>query len=53
MANAKINTKGQQDAFIWTDDKLELLLECIEEFAFDRKFEAKDGEGIKSRYNKI
>ncbi len=53
MANAKSNSKAKEDAFIWTDNEIELLLECVNVFASDCGFEGKDLEGIKSKYDKI
>ena len=53
MANAKINAKGKEDEFVWTDNEVELLLECVKLFESDSLFEGKDWEGIKSKYDRI
>eukprot|EP00112_Aurelia_sp_Birch-Aquarium-sp1_P018810 Seg4545.3 transcript_id=Seg4545.3/GoldUCD/mRNA.D3Y31 product="hypothetical protein" protein_id=Seg4545.3/GoldUCD/D3Y31 len=50
---ANFNPKVKEDAFIWTDNEVELLLECVKVFASDCLFEGKDWEGIKSKYDKI
>ena len=53
MANAKCSCKGKEETLTWTDSKVELLLECVKSFAADCRFEGKDCERIKSKYDKI
>ena len=53
MVNAKSSCKGKEETFTWTDSEVELLLECVKSFAADCRFEGKDWEGIKSKYDKI
>ena len=53
MANVKCSCKGKDETLTWTDSKVELLLECVKSFAADCRFEGKDCEEIKLKYDKI
>ena len=54
QSKPKKKSKGNlQDAFIWTDDEVELLLKVTNEYKVAKAFESVDWESIQSKYADI
>ncbi len=51
--NKKKNANNKQEAFIWTDDEVELLLRVTNDYKVSKSFESIDWESIQSKYGDI
>ncbi len=49
----KKNANNKQEAFIWTDDEVELLLTVTNDYKVSKSFESIDWESIQSKYGDI